>query len=198
MITYPIRSNITVNVAGATNALPIVVTTDSNHELVTGEEVVVVGVQGNTNTDGVHTVTVASATTFSLAGIKGNGNYSFGGQVTSLDALARDYPAVTGLEGTVHDLSGSKLSDLFNLYVDCVDDPTGLNDEVDVKVFGRPDSNAEWFEITQIDHATASWTAGPGGRFANKKVDLAIAPQMRIDVIAEAASTNTVRAWIVA
>ena len=66
-------------VTDASNASPIVVTTTAAHGLQTGDSVVIAGVLTNTNANGTHVVTYASATTFSLDGTTGNGAYGGGG-----------------------------------------------------------------------------------------------------------------------
>ncbi len=65
-------------ISGATNAGPIVITTGSAHGLVTGDEVFIWGVAGNTAANGYWKVTVLTTTTFSLDGSTGNGAYSAG------------------------------------------------------------------------------------------------------------------------
>lgn len=67
------------NINGATNASPIVISTTANHNLTTGQRVTVASVGGNTAANGTFTITVASATTFSLNGSTGNGAYTSGG-----------------------------------------------------------------------------------------------------------------------
>jgi hypothetical protein len=73
-------------VSGATNATPIVVTTTIAHGLQTGDKVTISGVNGNTSANGSFSVTVASATTFSLDGSAGNGPWTSGGS-THLSGL---------------------------------------------------------------------------------------------------------------
>jgi hypothetical protein len=70
-------------VTGATNATPIVVTSDRVHRLTTGDRVVVAGVGGNTAANGTWLVTVLSSTTFSLDTSVGNGAYTSGGRVSA-------------------------------------------------------------------------------------------------------------------
>ena len=65
----------TAGISGATNAGPIVITSN-NHGLTTGQRVAVTGVLGNTAANGTWTITVVSANTFSLNNSTGNGNYS--------------------------------------------------------------------------------------------------------------------------
>ena len=86
-----------VNVSGATNASPIVVTTSTPHGLVQpvgGAKVVRVdGVLGNTAANGVWTTNVLSTTTLELLGSTGNGAYSGGG------TLLGPLPQVNALVG---------------------------------------------------------------------------------------------------
>ena len=67
----------------ATNASPIVITTDEAHSL-SGGGVVIFGVLGNTNANGTWGVTVIDSTSFSLSGSVGNGDYISGGRWNSL------------------------------------------------------------------------------------------------------------------
>ena len=80
----------TNTVAGATNATPIVITTPTAHGLQTGDKASISGVLGNTSANGDFSVTVISATTFSLDGSSGNGPYTSGGSthLTGLYLLA--------------------------------------------------------------------------------------------------------------
>lgn len=68
----------TVNITGATNASPIVITT-AGHKWVTGQTVIIASVGGNTAANGTRVVTKISATQFSLNGTTGNGAYTSGG-----------------------------------------------------------------------------------------------------------------------
>lgn len=68
-------------VADATTATPIVITTTKPHRYVTGDIVRVTGVLGNTPANGVFTTIVLTATTFSLTGSVGVGTYTGEGQV---------------------------------------------------------------------------------------------------------------------
>lgn len=65
-------------ITGATNASPIVITSNG-HNLTTGALVTVAGVTGNTNANGTRRVTVINANTFSLDGSVGNAAYISGG-----------------------------------------------------------------------------------------------------------------------
>jgi len=68
-------------VANATNATPIVITSTTNHNLVNGDVVTISGVEGNTAANGAFPVTVIDATSFQLNGNAsvGNGAYTGGG-----------------------------------------------------------------------------------------------------------------------
>jgi hypothetical protein len=77
----------TGNVSGASNASPIIITSN-NHGLSTGTVVTLAGVGGNVNANGTFTVTRVDVNRFSLDGTTGGGNYTSGGTWT-----------VTGLYG---------------------------------------------------------------------------------------------------
>lgn len=74
-------------ITGATNASPIVVTTASAHGLGTGQTVYISGVVGNTAANGSFSATVTSSTTFSLDTSTGNGAYTSGGTVSTIQAI---------------------------------------------------------------------------------------------------------------
>ncbi|MBL7988904.1 MAG: hypothetical protein JNJ94_12645 [Chlorobi bacterium] len=88
-------------VSGATNATPIVVTTSATHGLSTGDKVAICGVGGNTNANGVFSITVLSTTTFSVQDVRtgtdiaGSGSYTSGGYVikVSIDEFLSDIPS---------------------------------------------------------------------------------------------------------
>lgn len=66
-------------IIGATNASPILITTQGNHGLATGEQASISGCQGNTAPNGgPWIVSVISATTFTIP-TAGNGTYTSGG-----------------------------------------------------------------------------------------------------------------------
>lgn len=83
-----------LQVSAATNASPIVLTTGT-HGLATGDTVLVGGVLGNTNANGIWQVTNVTGTTFSLQGSTGNAAYTSGGYVVKLDsdAFLSDIPS---------------------------------------------------------------------------------------------------------
>lgn len=62
-----------LNISSSTNANPIVVTTGSPHGYGTGDTVQIEGHLVNTNANGLHTITVLTASTFALNGVAGNG-----------------------------------------------------------------------------------------------------------------------------
>lgn len=67
------------DVAGVTNAQPIVVTTSANHTVTAGQQVRIRGVKGNKAANGLWYVDVPSPTTLSLRGSTGDGAYIGGG-----------------------------------------------------------------------------------------------------------------------
>ena len=70
-----------LQISGATNAAPIVITTTTNHGLSSGDVVAISRVTGNLAANGNWAITVLSATTFSLTGSAGSGAYVSGGFV---------------------------------------------------------------------------------------------------------------------
>lgn len=75
--------NVSYTISSATNATPIVITTTSTNALVTGQQVVISGVGGNTAANGTFQITVVTNTTFQLNGTVGNGGYTGGGTVNT-------------------------------------------------------------------------------------------------------------------
>jgi hypothetical protein len=71
-----------LTVSGATNALPILVTTTVAHGLTNGQYVSIAGALGNTAANGNHQITVNNSTSFYLNGVTGNGAWTSGGTVT--------------------------------------------------------------------------------------------------------------------
>ena len=74
----------TGSITAASDSSAIVITTGSTADLSTGSTVAVSGVLGNPAANGTWTITVLSATTFSLNGSAGNGTYTSGGSWTSV------------------------------------------------------------------------------------------------------------------
>lgn len=72
-----------LSITAATNANPIVCTTNVPHGLTSGQYVVIAGALGNTAANGTFLVTVLSSTTFSIP-VAGNGAYTGGGSIISL------------------------------------------------------------------------------------------------------------------
>ena len=77
------------NISGATNAIPIVITTSAAHGLVTGGLVTIAGVKGNTAANGTWLITVLSATTFSLCNSTGNAAYTSAGTWAGVTGAAK-------------------------------------------------------------------------------------------------------------
>jgi hypothetical protein len=70
-------------ITAASNATPIVITSNS-HGFSNGQLVVVTGVGGNTNANGVWVIANVATNTFELQGSVGNGAYTSGGYVMNL------------------------------------------------------------------------------------------------------------------
>lgn len=88
---------------GATNATPIVITSN-NHGLGNGDFVVIDGVNGNEAANGFHRVTVVDANQFSLNDSVGSGNYTDGGvwvRVANPNPRTKDIDE-TGAQGRIH------------------------------------------------------------------------------------------------
>jgi len=68
-----------LNITGATNATPIVVTLPAGHALKNGDRIAIAGVTGNTGANGEWSLGAVGATTATLLGSVGNG--TFGGTV---------------------------------------------------------------------------------------------------------------------
>jgi len=78
-----------LNASGATissisNTAPIVVTLNTDHMVLNGEQVKIVGATGNTAANGTWTVTWISSSIFSLNGSTGNGAYAGGATITHI------------------------------------------------------------------------------------------------------------------
>lgn len=97
---YPI----TVDVAGATNAAPIAITTGTNHGLSTGQTVQIVGVGGNTAANGTRTVHVTGATTFTLDGSDGT---SSGAYTPNTGTVAPNNPVTDSIGNSSWQLMGN-------------------------------------------------------------------------------------------
>jgi hypothetical protein len=89
----------TASVSGASDASPIVITTSAANSFISGDEVQITGVTGNTAANGLWFINVLTSTTFQLfqdqglsVASTGNGSYSSGGAVSE----ARDISLLTG------------------------------------------------------------------------------------------------------
>lgn len=87
------------SITGATNASPIVITSNA-HAVVTGQSVKVASVGGNTAANGTFIATAIDANTFSLNGTTGNGSYTSGGtwRTTGLYKVTLTGAVLAGLE----------------------------------------------------------------------------------------------------
>ena len=83
---------LTATINAATNASPIVCTTSASHNFASGDSVYVYGATGNTAANGLWTITVLSATTFSLTGSTGNGTFT--GTATAADVSLTPYGTI--------------------------------------------------------------------------------------------------------
>jgi hypothetical protein len=82
LVTAVTNLKTTGNITNATNASPIVITSNG-HKLNTGDQVYITGVGGNTNANGLWTVTFNDINSFKLNGSSGNGAYTSGGTFAS-------------------------------------------------------------------------------------------------------------------
>jgi hypothetical protein len=80
-----------VGVSNASDASPIQITTAANHNYVSGDQVAIAGVLGNTAANGDFVVEVVDATHLTLVGSVGNGAYVSGGMLTDLQATTIAY-----------------------------------------------------------------------------------------------------------
>ncbi len=82
---FPICNYMAIGYASYTEPISIATVDNSDnplkHNLSTGLQVVISGVQGNTAANGRFTITVTDSTHFTLNGTSGNGNYTGGGTV---------------------------------------------------------------------------------------------------------------------
>src|SRR5262249_41928440 len=79
---------LSATVADASNATPIQITTANLHPFVEGQSVVIAEVNGNTAANGPWLISEVTSTTFKLVGSQGNGQYSGGGTVSSVNVTA--------------------------------------------------------------------------------------------------------------
>lgn len=104
------------NVSGNAVA-PIVITTTSTQGLVDGDQVTVSGVQGNTAANGTFAITVVDATTFTLNGTTGNGDYLSGGQWSRNVDLVAAGIVVEQTSSTVYTIDLSSVTEADGQYV---------------------------------------------------------------------------------
>jgi hypothetical protein len=85
-------------ITGATNVMgqPISITTATPNRFQTGQTVYITGVLGNTAANGTNTITATDASTFTLNGVNGNGNWTGGGTVSGVLSSDPIIPAAAG------------------------------------------------------------------------------------------------------
>lgn len=86
--TGPVGGCMNLAITAATTASPIVITTASPHNCLTGDYVQVNGVQGLSGANGTFLTTKVSANQLSLNGSTGSGSYTSGGQLSGGDLYA--------------------------------------------------------------------------------------------------------------
>jgi hypothetical protein len=93
-------------ITGATNATPIVITSNA-HGFSNSQLVVITGVGGNTNANGVWQIANVTTNTFELSGSVGNAAYTSGGSVVNITIpqFVADLPAA-GIEERSPALAG--------------------------------------------------------------------------------------------
>jgi len=118
--TLPIQESNVQLITGASNATPIVITI-VGHGLVTGDQVTVADVLGNTAANGSWTIIKLTADTFSLTGSVGTGAYTSGGTCTRLSgsrcaliALWGGRIVMSGLETDPNNIFMSAVGDAFD------------------------------------------------------------------------------------
>lgn len=89
-------------ITNATNASPIVITTNGNHNMSTGDTAVIDSVSGNTAANGTWTITKLSATTFSLDTSTGSGAYTSGGRLRGNDLTLAGSGVMYGNQGPLY------------------------------------------------------------------------------------------------
>ncbi|MEM1067636.1 MAG: Ig-like domain-containing protein [Planctomycetota bacterium] len=159
-------------ITGATNADPIVITSN-NHGLNTGNFVVIDGVTGNTAANGFHRITRVDANRFSLNSSEGNGGYGGGGtwqRVTGPNPTAKDIDEA-GAQGRIHFSIVVDPTDEDIIYIggDRQDQPNVIGDNTFGGAIFRGDAsiprNPNVAPSPQWDHATHDIVAfdPPGG-----------------------------------
>lgn len=93
-----------IQITGATNATPIVITLAAGHMLKEGSRLAIAGVTGNTNANGEWTLANVTATTATLLGSVGNG--TFGGtvrvaQIFNKTPIMRNHSAAMHIGGNL-------------------------------------------------------------------------------------------------
>ena len=183
-------------ITDTSNATPIVVTTDQNHNLENGDFVDVSGVVGTTAANGRRWVVAGkTATTFQLAGSVGNAAYTSGGVV---DDLKEDRKIPQHATETVYGKPfQSQREPLYCvIMVDVDEDTSAGNKDISVKLQGRPHPSAEWFDMAIVNNAAGTWQA-QGTQFTLQIPNKAKLPVMRLVIAAVGAGTQAgIKAWV--
>lgn len=141
-------------ITGATNATPIVITTNGSHNLTTGDSVTIDAVLGNTAANGTFVCTVLTATTFSLNVSVGNGAYTSGGRLRGNDLTLSGSGLMYGNQGPLY--------------------------YAPIAILGRFAGSKEWFTMTIVGDSIAVGSndvgelSGGGGFFTRALTALGI------------------------
>ena len=90
-----------IDITGATNAAPIVLTVASGHGIVADDGVNISGVVGNTAANGAFLVTSVTATTITLQGSSGNAAWTSGGKLQKLAKTTNLFDALESMVKSV-------------------------------------------------------------------------------------------------
>lgn len=96
-IENPSQTTTAIDITGATNVSPIVLTVASGHGIVADDCVNISGVLGNTAANGCFIVTSVTATTITLQGSAGNAAYTSGGKLQKLAKTTNLYNALESM-----------------------------------------------------------------------------------------------------
>ena len=88
------------------------------------------------------------------------------------------------------------INELGFLHVHLTLDPSGVNQDIDVRVEGRPGTSSGWHRILQLNDATGGWYNSTGTVHINIQQSIILLPLMRVRIVAVASSTNVITAWL--
>lgn len=148
-----------LQISGATNATPIVVTFAANHGLKNGQRVAIAGITGNTNSNGEWTLLQTGVNTFALQGSVGNG--AFGG--TPRIALINDVtPVMRGHSGVLQtsgNLVGTVTLTAFESYAEFAANDNSLLGAVVAPIVSSGDQGVTNVNATSASSATKATSA---------------------------------------